>query len=94
MPPPLLPKSLLLKGAIRKGEEQEAFQKSAAVAPSGPGLLKGSVHILSVLGSGATSSSIGATWLGSTGVSAEGNMPPPPRLQLASMSAGIRVPTG
>lgn len=93
MPPPLLPKSLLLKGAIRKGEEQEAFQKSAAVAPSGPGLLKGSVHILSVLGSGGTSSSIGATWLGSTGVSAEGNMPPP-CLQLAGMSAGIRVPTG
>lgn len=46
MPPPLLPKSLLLKGAIRKAEEQEAFWKSAAVAPRGPGLLKGSVHTL------------------------------------------------
>lgn len=44
MPPPLLPKSLLLKGAIRKGEGQEAFWKSAAVAPRGPSLLKGSVH--------------------------------------------------
>lgn len=92
MPPPLLPKSLLLKGAIRKGEGQEAFLKSAAVAPRGPGLLKGSVHTLSVLGSGGTNSSIEATWLGSTGVSAKGNMPP--CLQLASMSAGIRVPTG